>query len=136
MRIAAALVTLTMASAGAWADEPAPTAQPPAEPATGAKWDDSHMQSRYRDTPRTQRPKIEGESGYAALATGTATHSAPAVQELEFTTQREWEQGKLSTGSKAKAAATASQNAPSTELGGVARGSTLRGGAASSRRRR
>lgn len=129
MRLAAAIVIGMATSAGAWADAPAPGAPP----AAGAQWDDSHMRSRHRETPRTKRPRLEGESGYGALVSGNATASAATVQELEFTTQREWEQGALSTGSAEKAKAAASASTVS-ESNGISRGSAIRAGSTSSRR--
>jgi hypothetical protein len=132
MRIAAAVVIAMAAHASAWAEAPA---KPAAAPAPSAQWDDSHMQSRHRETPRTERPRLTGESGYGALVSGNATRSAPAVQELEFTSQREWEKGALSTGSNAKAQAAASA-ATSSQSTGISRGSAIRAGATSGRRRR
>jgi uncharacterized protein YkwD len=117
----------------------APPAKPPAAPSatsaasSGPEWDDSHMRSLHRETPRTTRPRLVGESGYGALARGTATPSAPSVQELEFTTQREWAQGPLSTGSNAKQAASASARGESSSSG-LSRSSALRGAAQSGRR--
>jgi hypothetical protein len=131
MRLLAAVAIAMAASVGAWADTPASGST---GGTTGAQWDDSHMQSRHQDTPRTSRPHLTGESGYGALASGNATASAPTVQELEFTSQREWEQGALSTGSKAKAEAAASASQSSTS-GAIPRGSALRAGAVSQGRR-
>jgi hypothetical protein len=122
MRIRAALMIAMAASIGAWAEAPKP-ANP--APTAGERWDDSHMRSRHQDVRRTERPRIQGESGYGALSSGNATASAPSVQELEFTTQREWEQGALSTGSNERARATASagEKRPS---GRISRNSQIR----------
>jgi hypothetical protein len=111
MSIRVALMAAMALSAGALADTPAAPTAPRPSSATEVRWDDSHMLSRHAETPRSARPRIEGESGYGALSSGNATRSATTVQELEFTTQREWRQGALSTGSNAKAAARASESA-------------------------
>jgi hypothetical protein len=112
--------------ASAWAEVPAPK-QPSAGPA-GAAWDDSHMQSRYQETGRVQRPRLSGQSSYGALASGGAESSGNVKEQLEFTSQREWAQGPLSTGSvaKAQAAESAAQSERSTP---IQRNSTLRSGA-------
>jgi hypothetical protein len=130
MRIGMALLIAMAASAAAWADAPANQS---AAADSGAQWDDSHMQSRHQDTPRTSRPRLEGESGYGALASGSATSSQQIAEELEFTSQREWAKGPLSTGSaaRAKAAASAAGEASSS---GIQRGSQLRAGAVHSGR--
>lgn len=130
MRIAAAILIAMATGTSAWAEAPASAPQP----AAGAQWDDSHMRSRHRETPRTERPRIQGESGYGALVSGSATPSSATVRELEFTTQREWEQGKLSTGSKERAKAAASASTGK-ESKGISRGSAIRAGATSGRRR-
>jgi hypothetical protein len=131
MRIGMAVLIALVGSMGAWADAPA---NPAAAADSGARWDDSHMQSRHRDTPRTSRPRLEGESGYGALASGGAASSKQIMEELEFTSQREWAQGPLSTGSDAKAKAAASA-AGDSRSSGIQRGSQLRAGAVHSGRR-
>jgi hypothetical protein len=132
MRMAAvATVAVVMAaSGGAWAEEPA-RERTPGGAAAGAGWDDSHMQSRHGETPRTNRPRISGVTGYGALVSGAAEPSKPTVEELEFTSQREWAQGALSVGSneRARAAESASQPSGSTR---IQRGSTLRSGSVTS----
>jgi hypothetical protein len=119
MRTMTALMIAMAMSASAWAGDPpaqptpaAHAAKPPdatgathATGAVGANWDDSHMQSRYGETQQAARPRISGQTGYAALANRNAEPSASQVRELEFTTQREWEKGELSTNSRARARA-------------------------------
>jgi len=131
MRIGMALLIAMVANAAAWADAPL---SKNAAADSGAQWDDSHMQSRHQDTPRTTRPRIEGESGYGALESGSASSSKQVTEELEFTSQREWTQGPLSTGSgaQAKAAASATTDARSS---GISRSSQLRANAVHSGRR-
>lgn len=70
-----------------------------AEDARG-QWDDSHMRSRHQAMPPSTRPRFEGMSGYAALASGTAETKTEVASELEFTSQREWTQGVLSSASR------------------------------------
>jgi hypothetical protein len=125
MRIGMAVLIAMAAGAGAWADAPAKESAPAD---SGAQWDDSHMQSRHQDTPRTNRPRLEGESGYGALASGSATSSKQVSEELEFTSQREWLQGPLSTRSAAEAKAAASA-ASDSRSSSIQRGSQLRAGA-------
>jgi hypothetical protein len=106
-----------------------------AEAPAGEKWDDSHMQSRHSETRSSERPRISGESGYGALLNGSAGTSKTVKPELEYTSQREWVQGNLSTSSKNHSA----REATSTKSGdssGISRGSKIRGQATSSRRRR
>ena len=131
MRMAAvATVAIAMATSGsAWAEEPARTSAPAG--AAGAQWDDSHMQSRHGETPRTNRPRISGVTGYGALVSGGAEPSKPAVEELEFTSQREWAQGGLSVGSNERARAAESAGRPSGSSR-IQRSSTLRASAVSS----
>lgn len=131
MRIGIALLIAMAASAAAWADAPV---KANAAADSGAQWDDSHMQSRHQDTPRTSRPRLEGESGYGALASGSATSSKQVEEALEFTSQREWAQGPLSTGSTARAKAAASA-AGDSRSSGIQRGSQLRANAVHSGRR-
>ena len=128
MRFAAAVAIAMAASAGAWAEEPARAGEPAA---AGAQWDDSHMQSRHGETPRTNRPRISGVTGYGALVNGGAEPSKQTVEELEFTSQREWAQGELSVGSNERARAAESASRPSGSSR-IQRGSTLRSGAVSS----
>jgi hypothetical protein len=131
MRIGMALVIAMAASAAASADAPA-SANGVAD--FGAQWDDSHMQSRHQDTPRGSRPRLTGESGYGALASGSAKSSDQVATELEFTSQRQWTQGPLSTGSAAQAKA-AESTANGSGSTGISRGSALRAGAVHSGRR-
>jgi hypothetical protein len=100
-------------------------------PDAGAAWDDSHMRSRYQETPRTRRPRITGESGHGALASGSAETNAAVAEGLEFTTQRQWVQGPLGS-SSAQAAPSASDRSSGS---GITRGSALRAAARSSRGR-
>lgn len=94
-------------------------------------WDDSHMRSRHQVAPPNGRPRIEGTSGYAQILNGGAETKTEVATELEFTTQREWAQGPLSTSSNAKSEAAASRvPAPSAPN----RGSQLRAGSVHSRR--
>jgi hypothetical protein len=131
MRIRLAVLIAMAASTGAWADAPA---KEKTAADSGAQWDDSHMQSRHRETPRTNRPRLTGESGYGALASGSSTTSKAVAEELEFTSQRQWTQGALSTGSTASAEAAASAARPSGSEG-ISRGSALRANAVSNGRR-
>lgn len=105
----------------AWADGPAPAPEAAAVSAAGetAPWDDSHMQSRYQETPRASRPRLSGTTGYGALANGGAEASEQVAEEIEFTSQRQWVQGSLSGPSRAQAGASA--NAPSQPIGSVHR---------------
>jgi hypothetical protein len=127
-----ALAAVMTTGASALADEPAATPTPTAH---GAGWDDSHMQARYQETPRSKRPRITGESGYGALASGSAAASKEVSEKIEFTSQRQWVQGPLSTSSARKP-----KTSPSATSGdassGISRGSALRAGSVSSGRRR
>ena len=94
-------------------------------------WDDSHMQSRYQATPPSSRPRFSGESGYGALASGGGTATKTAVsEEIEYTSERQWIQGAL-TSSKP----TANTATPSKGGSGISRGSQLRASSVSSSRR-
>ena len=132
MRLGMAVAAIAMAaSAGAWAEAPAAAPQQPAASvAASAQWDDSHMRSRYQETPRAKRPLITGESGYGALASGSAQAATAVSPKLEYTTQRQWTQGVIGT---------STQPAPSSQLNsdssGISRGSSIRAGATSSRSR-
>jgi hypothetical protein len=131
MRVGTLMLLAAMtASAGALAEAPPAKEQPPS---TGARWDDSHMQSRYQETPRTKRPRITGESGYGALTSGTAQASKQVSEQIEFTSQRQWNEGPLSTGSVANAKA-AESAAGASGSSPISRGSTLRSGAVRSGR--
>jgi hypothetical protein len=128
MRTTAAVVIAMAVGVGAWAGEPPARAAQAGPGAAGAQWDDSHMQSRHGETRTSARPRISGQSGYGALASGSAEPSEAQVKELEFTTQREWEMGKLSTNSRERAKAAASASKPSGSPRPT-RGSELRGNA-------
>lgn len=95
------------------------------------RWDDSHMQSRYQPTPPSNRPRLEGTSGYAQVLNGGAETRTAVATQLEYTTQRQWIQGPLSTGSEAKSEAAGTSR--SSGASAPTRGSQLRGAA---RRRR
>lgn len=131
MRIGMAVLMAMAAGAAAWADAPAKES---AAADSGAQWDDSHMQSRHRDTPRGSRPRLTGESGYGALASGSAKSSDRVATELEFTSQRQWTQGALPTGSTAGSNGAGSA-ANGSGSAGLSRGSQLRAGAVHSGRR-
>jgi hypothetical protein len=100
LRTLAILISMTT-GAGAWAETPAPAAEPAS---AAAAWDDSHMRSRYQETPRAKRPLITGETGYGALASGSAAASSAVAEGIEFTSQRQWTQGNLSTSTPASQA--------------------------------
>ena len=124
MRIRMLAMSMTMAwGTSAWAETPRPPAQPSASPAPSAPWDESHMRSRYQETPRGKRPLITGESGYGALASGSSQTATRVSPELEFTSQREWAQGPLSTSSSANAAS-GSESSPQPSR--ISRGSAIR----------
>ena len=86
------------------AAQPAPTPAPARASADAAAWDDSHMQSRYQPVQPSNRTRIEGETGYGLLARGGAEARKQVEPELEFTSQRQWAQGSLSSSSSAGAA--------------------------------
>jgi hypothetical protein len=125
-----ALATAVTVAVGAVAAAEEPRAQSPS-PA----WDDSHMQARYQETPRTNRPRITGESGYGALASGSAEASKQVSEEIEYTSQRQWIQGQLSTSNSRKPKTEASALRGDSGSG-IVRGSALRAGSVSSGRRR
>ncbi len=130
-----ALATVVTVGASASADEPAAAPAPVATAAAqGAAWDDSHMQARYQETPRTKRPRITGESGYGALASGSAAASKEVSEEIEFTSQRQWIQGQLST-SNSRKPKTSESALGGDKSSGIIRGSALRAGAVSTGRR-
>jgi hypothetical protein len=131
MRIGVAVLIGMAVSAAAWADAPANES---VAADSGAQWDDSHMQSRHQDTPGGSRPRLTGESGYGALATGSTKSSDQVATELEFTSQRQWTQGALPTGSAAGANGAGSA-ANGSGSAGLSRGSQLRAGAVHSGRR-
>ena len=106
-----------------------------AQAPAGEKWDDSHMQSRHAEVRSAERPRISGESGYGALANGTASAAKSVKPELEYTSQREWVQGDLSTSSKQHSGREATST-KSSDSSGISRGSKIRSQATSSRRRR
>jgi hypothetical protein len=134
MRIAMLGFTLGLFVGGvAAAETPAAPGEAPRERApaqSGAAWDDSHMASRYQETPRSNRPRIVGESGYGALASGSAATQEQVPDGIEFTTQRQWVQGAFSS-SKSKAQ---EPSGPQRSGSGITRGSTLRANAVSARR--
>lgn len=72
----------------------------PGAGATGASWDDSHMQSLHRDVaPGPKRPFISGSTRYGALSDPhpeRATERVPST--LKSFTQRTWKQGRLPAG--------------------------------------
>ena len=96
----------------------------------GARWDDSHMQSRHQDTPSSTRVKLSGESGYSALASGSSETTTTVPEAIEYTSQRQWVQGSLSTSNKPSDAAASGGSSSS----GIQRGSSLRAGSVHSRR--
>jgi hypothetical protein len=137
------LCTALAVAASASAEAPAAMAASAAEPAgtTAATWDDSHMQSRYQETPRARRPLLSGTTGYGALASGGAEASAQVPAEIEFTSQRQWVQGSLAGPSRSQQAASESSRsqAPGTvHRGGndAGRESQLRRGSVHGSRRR
>jgi len=99
-----------------------------------AAWDDSHMQSRYQTTPPTTRPRISGESGYGALASGSSETRTAVGEAVEFSTQRQWKQGALTPSAQPPSDASAGSDRNHTP--GISRGSALRAGSVSSGRRR
>jgi len=105
-----------------------------AEGAKGSDWDDSHMQSRHQEFRSEQRPRITGESGYGALQSGSATTSLAVSPELEYTTQRQWIQGALSS-SSSSSKAPATLKASGDKTSGISRGSSSRGSSRRSSRR-
>lgn len=111
-----------LAATSAWADG-----------ATGPQWDDSHMRSRHEETPATNRPRISGESGYGALQSGSATTNTAVRPELEYTSQRQWIQGALSSSGSSNQAA-APPKASGDKSSGISRGSAIRASAKSSGR--
>jgi len=118
------------------AETPAVSAAPPSSsppPRQATAWDDSHMQSRYRATPPTNRPRISGESGYAALASGSSETRTAVSESVEFATQRQWTQGAVSTAVTPVISESAPRESENTTPH-VSRGSTLRAGAVSSGR--
>ncbi|HEY8121602.1 MAG TPA: hypothetical protein VII78_09810 [Myxococcota bacterium] len=132
MRIGMLVLAIAMGtSAGAWAETPDAAAGSNASTAAaaGAKWDDSHMQSRYQETPRTKRPRLVGESGYGALASGSSATSQRVSEGIEFTSQRQWIQGELPTSASANGAASGSSGGDH-----ISRGSQLRAGSVSTGR--
>jgi hypothetical protein len=124
-----AIVVAMTAGAGASAETPAPQEAA----ASGASWDDSHMRARYQETPRTQRPRITGESGYGALASGSAESSTQVSEAIEYTSQRQWIQGALTP---SRAQPSAGQSVKEGDGSGISRRSTLRANSVSSGRRR
>jgi len=79
------------------APTPAPATQTPAS-SDAVAWDDSHMQSRYEPVKPSNRPRLEGETSYGLLARGGGGEARTSVEpELEFTSQRQWVQGSLSS---------------------------------------
>ena len=113
------LISGLLLAHGAAAEEKAPT------------WDDSHMQSRFQATPPSSRPRFSGESGYSALANGSAAGTKTAVpEEIEYTSQRQWIQGALTPSDPRESAAT-----PSNSDFSMSRSSQLRSNAVSSSRR-
>jgi|GEM_PF-3405232 len=105
-----------------------------AEGDKGPEWDDSHMRSRHQEFRSEERPRITGESGYGALQSGSATTSTAVSPELEYTSQRQWIQGALSSSSSSKAPATVKSSGDKTS--GISRGSSLRGSSTRGRSRR
>ena len=89
----------------------------------GARWDDSHMQSRHQETPSSTRVKLSGESGYGALASGSSETTTAVPEAIEYTSQRQWVQGPLSTSKKRSGAAASGDSSSS----GISRASPLRG---------
>lgn len=98
-----------------------PPEQATASPAPA--WDDSHMQSRHQATPPSTRAKFTGESGYGALASGSSETTTAVPEAIEYTSQRQWVQGSLSTSKKPSGAAASGDSSSS----GISRASTLRG---------
>ncbi len=89
----------------------------------GARWDDSHMQSRHQATPPSTRVKFSGESGYGALASGSSETTTAVPESIEYTSQRQWVQGSLSTSTKPSDGGASDSSSSS----GISRASTLRG---------
>lgn len=96
----------------------------------GARWDESHMQSRHQATPPSTRVKFSGESGYGALASGSTETTTAVPEAIEYTSQRQWVQGSLST-SRTPSDAAANGSSSSS---GIQRASSLRAGSVHSRR--
>lgn len=126
--IAGALLAQGMhAQEAATPNAPAESAAPRAAEA----WDDSHMRAKHQDfVPPPSRPRIEGTSGYAQVVNGGAETKTEVATELEFTTQREWTQGPLSTSSGAKSTSISKGSGASAP----GRGSQLRAGSVSRQR--
>ncbi|HEU4429080.1 MAG TPA: hypothetical protein VFT98_10020 [Myxococcota bacterium] len=112
---------------------PPASATPPPAPPQAAAWDDSHMQSRYQPTPPTNRPRISGESGYAALTSGSSETRTAVSESVEFATQRQWTQGALST-VVTPVIPPSSGGKDGNNTPHISRGSALRAGAVSSGR--
>ncbi len=55
------------------------------------------MQSRYEPVKPSNRPRLEGETSYGLLARGGGEARTSVEPELEFTSQRQWVQGALSS---------------------------------------
>jgi hypothetical protein len=117
---------------GVHAQEAATPSAPPesAAPRAAEAWDDSHMRTRHQDFVPPSRPRIEGTSGYAQVLNGGAETKTEVATELEFTSQREWTQGPLSTSSSAKS----SSVTKGTGATAPGRGSQLRAGSVSRQR--
>jgi hypothetical protein len=129
-------IAFALCAAGSGAETPAVSAAPPAgappERAAPA-WDDSHMQSRYQTTPPTNRPRISGESGYAALTSGSSETRTAVSESVENATQRQWTQGALSSVvTPVIPSSSGGKGANNTPR--IPRGSQLRAGAVSSGR--
>jgi hypothetical protein len=112
-----------LVAGSAAAEEPAAPAPERAAASSASAWDESHMQSRYQATPPSTRPKLTGESGYGALASGSSETRTVVPEAIEYTSQRQWVQGALSTSTQASGAATSESSSSS----GISRASTLRG---------
>jgi hypothetical protein len=93
------------------------------------------MRSRHEETPATNRPRVSGESGYGALLSGSAKTNTAVTPELEYTSQRQWIQGALSSSGSSNTTA-APQKASGDKGSGISRGSAIRSGATSSGRGR
>ena len=81
------------------------------------------MQSRHQATPPSTRVKLSGESGYGALASGSSETTTAVPEAIEYTSQRQWVHGSLSTSKKPSDAAASGSSSSS----GISRASTLRG---------
>jgi hypothetical protein len=75
------------------------------------------MASRYEPTKPSNRPRIEGETGYALLARGGAVARTKVESELEFTSQRQWTQGALPSNARDAGSVKSSGN-PGVHRGG------------------